>query len=43
MEYYPYLPIEDEGRLNDYWIRRDFLTKMSTFGINRLGWLMAMT
>jgi uncharacterized protein YbbK (DUF523 family)/uncharacterized protein YbgA (DUF1722 family) len=28
MEYYPYLPIEDEGRLNDYWIRRDFLTKI---------------
>ncbi len=26
-EFYPYLPIEDEGRLNDYWIRQNFLTK----------------
>jgi Uncharacterized conserved protein, COG3272 len=28
IEYYPYYPIEDEGRLNDSWIRRDFLTKI---------------
>lgn len=31
MEIFPYLPVEDEGRLNDYWIKRDFLTKIFTF------------
>ncbi len=27
-EYFPYLAVEDEGRLMDFWIRRDFLTKI---------------
>ena len=31
VEYYPYLPVEDEGRLNDYWIKRDFLTKIFSY------------
>ncbi len=30
-EKYPYLPIEDEGRLHDFWIRQDFLTKIFTY------------
>ena len=31
MDHYSYLPVEDEGRLNDYWIRRDFLTKIFSY------------
>ncbi len=31
IEKFSYLPVEDEGRLNDYWIRRDFLTKIFSF------------
>ncbi|PMP62449.1 MAG: DUF1722 domain-containing protein [Caldimicrobium thiodismutans] len=31
-EKYPYLPVEDEGRLHDFWIRQDFLTKVFTYG-----------
>ncbi|MGC8941777.1 MAG: YbgA family protein [Sulfurihydrogenibium sp.] len=30
-KYFPHLPVEDEGRLNDYWIRRDFLTKIFAY------------
>ncbi|MEZ0323594.1 MAG: DUF523 and DUF1722 domain-containing protein [Hydrogenothermaceae bacterium] len=29
--YFPYLPVEDEGRLHDIWIKRDFLTKIFRF------------
>ncbi|MEJ5173479.1 MAG: DUF523 domain-containing protein [Hydrogenothermaceae bacterium] len=29
--YFPYLPVEDEGRVHDVWIKRDFLTKIFTF------------
>jgi uncharacterized protein YbbK (DUF523 family)/uncharacterized protein YbgA (DUF1722 family) len=31
MEYFPYLPIEDEGRLRDFWIRYYFLTRIFAF------------
>jgi uncharacterized protein YbbK (DUF523 family)/uncharacterized protein YbgA (DUF1722 family) len=31
IERFSYLPVESEGRLNDYWIRRDFLTKIFSF------------
>lgn len=34
-KFYPYLPVEDEGRLHDQWIRRDFLTKIFTFACLR--------
>lgn len=30
-KYYPYLPVEDEGRVHDEWIKRDFLTRIFTF------------
>lgn len=30
-KYFPYLPVEDEGRVHDDWIRRDFLTKIFVF------------
>lgn len=29
--HFPYLPVEDEGRVHDEWIKRDFLTKIFTF------------
>ncbi|MCX7738506.1 MAG: DUF523 and DUF1722 domain-containing protein [Hydrogenothermaceae bacterium] len=28
---YPYIPVEDEGRVHDEWIRRDFLTRIFTY------------
>ena len=31
VEKFFYLPVEDEGRLNDYWIKRDFLTKIFSY------------
>lgn len=30
-EFYPHLPVEDEGRLNDFWIRQNFLTKIFAY------------
>ncbi|MCX7942373.1 MAG: DUF523 and DUF1722 domain-containing protein [Dictyoglomaceae bacterium] len=30
-ETYPYLPVEDEGRLHDFWIRQNFLTKVFAY------------
>lgn len=30
-QHFPYLPVEDEGRVHDEWIKRDFLTKIFTF------------
>ncbi|ACN99710.1 photoreactivation-associated protein [Sulfurihydrogenibium azorense Az-Fu1] len=30
-EIYPYLPVEDEGRLHDFWIRQNFLTKIFAY------------
>lgn len=30
-KHYPYLPVEDEGRLHDFWIRQDFLTKIFVY------------
>ncbi len=30
-KHFPYLPVEDEGRLHDFWIKQDFLTKIFTY------------
>jgi uncharacterized protein YbgA (DUF1722 family)/uncharacterized protein YbbK (DUF523 family) len=30
-EIYPYIPVEDEGRLHDFWIRQNFLTKIFAY------------
>ncbi|MEO0285928.1 MAG: DUF523 and DUF1722 domain-containing protein [candidate division WOR-3 bacterium] len=31
MSFYPWMPIEDEGRLRDFWIRYHFLTRIFAF------------
>jgi uncharacterized protein YbgA (DUF1722 family)/uncharacterized protein YbbK (DUF523 family) len=31
IKFFPYLPVEDEGRLRDFWIRQDFLTKIFAY------------
>lgn len=37
INYFPNLPVEDEGRLQDFWIRQEFLTKIFAFAdIRRL-------
>ncbi|MCX7845763.1 MAG: DUF523 and DUF1722 domain-containing protein [Dictyoglomaceae bacterium] len=35
-EIYPYLPIEDEGRLHDFFIRQNFLTKIFAYADFRI-------
>ncbi len=31
INFFPYVPVEDEGRLRDFWIRQDFLTKIFAY------------
>lgn len=31
IKFFPHLPVEDEGRLRDFWIRQDFLTKIFAY------------